>query len=59
MAAEALIALGRSDLVMTCVERYLPSLDEHVGRRVSHGDALRATAGETPLFSLAPSEAAC
>src|SRR5207244_2205351 len=40
MAAEALIALGRSDLVMTCVERYLPSLDEHPAARraISHDD---------------------
>ena len=33
MAAEALIALGRSDLVMPCVERYLPVLDEHPAAR--------------------------
>jgi hypothetical protein len=29
MAAEALIALGRSDLVMPWVEQYVPQLDEH------------------------------
>src|SRR2546430_17527823 len=35
MAAEALIALGRADLVMPWVEQYKPHLDEHPAARRS------------------------
>jgi hypothetical protein len=47
MAAEALIALGRSDLVMPWVEQYKPSLDAHpAGRRPISRDDWREALGD-------------
>ena len=54
MAADALIALGRADLVMPWVEQYKPQLDDHpaAGRSISRDDWREALGDERRVGDL-------